>query len=266
MTTVTNDSLLAVARILGVQTLPMVLSVRPEHETEEAWNAAAQAAMIKLGAAGLVDEAGNVDDELAAALFTLANPDRELVARICGPDGMTRVCLARRGLDHAIAVRVGGQFDVRTYWADEDPAVLSRPIIGALGPAEPADIVNFSAPTLELRRYLDETTEDRTGAGFARVAQNLGDVDERHALDFGKAMARCTTHTEVVAYSHYEGVTTMSPVALAVYDTELGRITGGSRLTPDGQAWSSFAPGSDIRVADAISELVAALPGGRWMP
>lgn len=266
MATVTNDGLLAAARVLGVQTLPAVLSVRPEHETAAAWTAAADAAMIELAAAGLIDDAGNIDDELAAALFTLANPDRELVARVCRPGGVTRVCLARRGLDHALAVRTGDGFEVRTYWADEDPAVLVRPLIGVLGPAEPADIVNFSAPTLELRRYLDEVTADRTGTGFARVAQHLGNVVEPDAFDFGKAMARCTTHAEVVAYCHHQGVTTMSPVALAVYDTELGRITGSSRLTPDGLAWSSFAPGSDIRVADAISELVATLPGGRWMP
>jgi hypothetical protein len=266
MATVTNDGLLAVARLLGVQTLPTVLSVRPEHETAGAWDAAAHAAAIELAAAGLVDEAGNVDDELSAALFILANPDRELVARICGPDRITRVCLARRGLFHAVAVRTGDRYDVRTYWADEDPAVLSRPIIAALGRAEPARIVTFSAPTPELRRYLDEATADSTGAGFARVARNIGNLDERAAFDFGKAMAHCTTHTEVVAYCHHEGVTMRSPVALAVYDTEHGRITGGSRVTCDGQAWSSFAPGSDIRVVDAISELIAALPGGRWMP
>ncbi|MEV2218763.1 ESX secretion-associated protein EspG [Nocardia vinacea] len=279
MTTMTNDGLLAVAERLGVQTLPLVLSVGPQQDSFEAWAEAQQRAVTELVGAGVLDAEGDVDSELADAMFTLAQPDRELVARIyaTGPDGtpaVTRICLARRGEQHAIAVRTGDTFDVRTVWADGSGEALVRPLLEALGAGTPAEVVNFSALSSELSERLTagdclqvarnnpaaQTSEDYADAFYA-----LG-VADRDATAYGLAFASCHAFAEIVAYAHLDGRTTRPPGAVAVYDTGRGRIVAAPGITADQQVWSTVTPGTDHRIAQAISALIESLPGGRWLP
>jgi hypothetical protein len=262
MTTMTNDGLLAVADRLGVQTLPLVLAVGPQQDSFDAWADAQRAAMSTLVGSGVIDAYGEVDPDLSLALHTLAQPDNELVARIFTGDKPIRVCLARRGDQHALAVRTGDDFDIRTVWSDGSGAALARPVLDALGPAKPAAVVNFSALSDALSERLAAAV---TSADFADAVYALG-VDDRDAAVYGLAFASCHAYAEIVVCVHVDGVTTRPPGAVAVYDTGRGRIVAAPGIAQDQQLWSTVTPGTDHRIAQAISGLVENLPGGRWLP
>ncbi len=261
MTTVTNDGLLAAAEILGLRSLPVVLAVSPRQETVSAFREARRVAMAELSATGSIDANGDVTDDLATALIILSRPDRQLVARIVAAQGVRRVCVARRGAAHVLAVRDSDGIEVSTVWADERPAMLAGLLRRALPSCPPAEVVAFSAPSALLHERLDAALRS---ADFADVAYGFG-VAERDAVEFGMAMATCRTHAEITAYRHDEGIATRSAAAAGVYDTDRGRIIAGPSLTADAEVWSTFAPGSDHRLAQAISGVIGSLPGGEWM-
>ncbi|MGC4994611.1 ESX secretion-associated protein EspG [Nocardia salmonicida] len=261
MTTLTTDAALVVADKLGVQTLPVVLALRPRHIAQADFHTARLAAIPDLRARGVLDDDGNVlDDELTTALFVLARPERQLVMRIRRGAAVHRVCLARRGLDHAVAVRVADELEIGTVWGDEDPVALARPMLAALGACPPADIPALTAPTAELHRRLDDA-----GTTEASAAYQLG-MSESDALTLGVALRQWSSVAELVCYSHRDGTAVRSPATVAVYDTPDGRIIGGGSVAADGQSWTTLAPGSDRRLAHVVGAQIEALPEGRWMP
>lgn len=260
MTTLTTDGVLAVAETLGVQTLPTVLALRPRHADQHAFAAARAAVLPELGDRGVLDQDGNVLDDLATALFVLARPDRQLALRIRRGGKLVRVCLARRGLDHALAVRTDDDLEVCPVWGEEDAAALARPLLGVLGPCPPADIPVFSALTTELQQRLDDA-----GTTHASAAYQLG-LPEPAAIALGLALRQCDSLAELVCYTHRDGQSVRSPASAAVYDTADGRIIGGGSVAADGQLWTTLAPGSDHRLAQVLAAQIEALPEGRWMP
>ncbi|MBU3065199.1 ESX secretion-associated protein EspG [Nocardia sp. NEAU-G5] len=260
MATLTTDGMLAVASAVGIQTLPAALAIYPRHTDHERLAAAGAAATAELRECGVLDHAGEVrDDDLVAALFVLARPERELIARIRRDGTLIRVCLARRGLEHAIAVRTGGKLEVRTVWGDEDPVVLARQLLAVLGSRPPADIPVVRAPANDLQRRLDAATD------YADALYGLG-MRDTDAVTLGVALRQAYSVAELVCYSHREGLAVRSPAAAAVYDTVAGRIIGGGNAAPDGQIWTTLAPGTDRRLAQVIAAQLEALPEGRWMP
>lgn len=261
MTTLTNDGLLAVTGLLGVQTLPLVLAAGPRQDSAAGWAAAQRAALAELRSTGVVDSYGEVDTDLATALHVLSQPERELVARIHTGAGVRRACLGRRGDQHAVATRVGDDFDVRPVWADATGTALVRPLLDVLGPCPPATTTSFSAPAAALRELLDNAGDS---GEYTQALYNLG-VEERAAIEFGLALSTCTAYSEIVAYAHGDGVTHRSAGAVVVYDTERGRLVAGPGTAPDGEVWSTFTPGSDHRLAQAVTALVHSLPVGGWM-
>lgn len=260
MRTLSNDGLLAVAERLGVQTLPLVLAAGPRQDSYDEWQAARERAVAELIAAEVFDPEGDVDTDLADALYVLAQPDHELVARGYGPEHTLRGCVASRAQRYAVAFRAGDSFDIGTIWCDGSPAALVRPLLDALGPGEPAAVGGFSVPADELAGRLNaaETTGDYADALYA-----LG-VPDRDATVLGSAFGSCHAYTEIVAYSHADGLTTRAPGAVVVYDTERGRIAAAPMVSPDRQVWSTVTTGSDHRVAQAVATLLEGLPGGRW--
>src|SRR5689334_22147254 len=103
MTTLTNDGVIALAGHLGVQTLPLVLSIGPRQESYQEWEQAQEQARADLRARRIVDAHGDVDTDTATALFVLAQPERELAMRVHTANGPIRVCVARRAEHHAVA-------------------------------------------------------------------------------------------------------------------------------------------------------------------
>ncbi|MFF2087765.1 ESX secretion-associated protein EspG [Nocardia sp. NPDC058176] len=262
MTTLTNDALLAVADRLGVQTLPLALEVGHRQDSYDAWRRAQEQAVAGLVEDGLLAADGEVDPDLAAAMFVLSQPDRELTARVYTEQDRRRVCVTRRGDAHAVAVRSGDSFDVTTVWCDGSAEELVRPLLSALGRHEPAQVAGFSAPADELAQRLNSPG---TSSEFADSLYAMG-VADRDATVLGLAFASCTAYTEIVAYTHLDGATTRAPGAVAVYDTGRGRIVAAPMVSPDRRIWSTVTTGTDHRVTQAVATLIEGLPGGRWMP
>ncbi|MFD4354879.1 ESX secretion-associated protein EspG [Nocardia sp. NPDC058519] len=262
MTTLTNDSLLAVADRLGVQTLPLVLAVRPQQDTMEAWQAARDSAVAELGDRGIFDEYGDVEPGLADALHILTQPDAELSGRSFHATETRRICLARRGNRHASVVRTGPEFEIATSGIDGSAAELARSLLAALPDCAPAEVAGTSVPADDLARRLDaaNTTSDYVDAMYA-----LG-IDAHDATVLGAAFGSCHGYTEIVAAVHHDGLTTQAPGAVAVYDTARGRIVVAPMTAPDGRLWSTITPGTDHRLTQAIGALLEGLPGGRWQP
>ncbi|MBO0878837.1 MAG: ESX secretion-associated protein EspG [Mycobacterium sp.] len=266
MTTLTTDDALAVATTLDIQTLPSSLAIYPRHADYDQLAAAQQSALSQLRDRGVLDHSGDVrDDDLATALFTLAHPDRELIAHIVrggdpSRDTMIRFCLARRGFQHAVAVRASEQLEVYPVWVDADPSTLARPLLSVLGPCPPADIAVCSAPTTELCRYLDAAQSGHTAG-----AAGLG-LTESATAALGSALRQRRSVAEIVCYSHCDGIAVQSPAAVAIYDTADGRIIGGGSTTADGRTWTTLTPGSDHRLTQVIATLTESLPEGGWMP
>ncbi|WP_278264917.1 ESX secretion-associated protein EspG [Nocardia sp. AG03] len=260
MTTLTNDSLLAVAERLGVQTLPLVLGVGPRQDTVEAWRAARDAAVAELTARGVLDGYGDVEPGLAEALFTLTMPDAELAVRGYGAGEPRRICLARRGSRHAVAAGRGATFELSTPGIDGSERELARLLLTALDPCPAAEIGTVSVAADDLARRLDDatTTSDHVDAMYA-----LG-IDAHEATVLGAAFGSCHGYTEITASVHHDGLTTRAPGAVAVYDTARGRIVVAPMTAPDGQVWSTITPGTDHRLTQAIGALLEGLPGGRW--
>lgn len=262
MTTLTNDSLLAVADRLGVQTLPLVLAVGPRQDTFEAWRAARDAAVDELAAAGLLDAYGDVEPGLADAVHILAQPEAELVARSYGDDDPRRICLARRGTGHAGAVRIGSTFEITTSTIDGSDRELARLLLAALPPCAPAEIAAVSVVAEELAMRLDGAA---TSSQYVDAMYALG-IDAHQATVLGAAFGTCRGYTEIVALVHHDGLTTRAPGAVAVYDTARGRIVVAPSTAPDGQVWSTITPGTDHRLTQAVGALLEGLPGGGWQP
>lgn len=262
MTVLTDDSVLALCALLDIQTMPLVLGIGPHQDSFESFAAARESALAELRSRELVDDYGDIDAELATALRVLARPERELAARIVTADGPRRVCLTRRGAAHAVAVRVGARIEVATIWCDGAGAGLAQPVLAVLGECAPAEVANFSGLAEDLARRVDAA---RASTDYAAVPHHIG-VEDRGAVAFGMAMAQCHAHAEIVAYAYDAGHTTRSSGAVAVYDTARGRIAASPNAAPDLRVWTTFTPGSDHRVAQAISALVQTLPGGGWMP
>lgn len=260
MTTLSIDGLLAVAEQLNVQTLPGVLNVRPQQDSYRAWHTARAHALSELRAGEVLDAEGEVDPGVADALFVLAQPERELIARVHTEETGARVSVAGRGGRYAVAKRIGDRFDIGLVWSDGSPATLAAPLLSALGPAEPARIPGFSVPTTDLAERLNaaHSPSEYTDALYA-----LG-LDSHEATVLGAAFGSCRTVTEIVAYAYGDGSAIRAPGAVAVYDTARGRVVAAPMVSPDRQIWSTVTTGTDHRVTQAVAALLEGLPVGRW--
>ncbi|UGT39664.1 ESX secretion-associated protein EspG [Nocardia yamanashiensis] len=262
MITLSNDGVMALAARLGVQTLPLVLAIGPQQDSYRELARAQEQARAELRSGRVIDAYGDAQPETAAELFVLAQPDHELAVRVYTSNGQIRICVAQRDGQHVVAVRRGDSIEIRSIWADGTGESLAGPILEALGPCPPAAVANFSAPAQEIREKLDAAT---SSADYTNVIYALG-LPETDATAYGLALASCHSYAEVVAYAHADGVTDRSPAAVVIYDTARGRIVAAPGVASDQQVWSTFTPGTDHRVAQAISALVGIVPGGRWMP
>ncbi|GAC69339.1 hypothetical protein GS4_23_01360 [Gordonia soli NBRC 108243] len=254
------DALWRVGELLDVQTWPAVLDLRARHDTVEAHHAAATRAEQELAAAGLVRH-GAVDDALTLAVRTVADPESQCEARIFGADGIRRVSLTRRGLDHVLVLRKDESITIETVSID-GTATLAARIAACLGPAEPADVGAVSAPTAELASRLDSCTD---AGEFADTLSAIG-VDRREAVVYGAAFAERHGYAEIVASEFVEGRTQQSSGSVAVYETVRGRVVASPSWSPDGQMWTTLSAGSAHRIKQAIGLLVETLPNRRWMP
>lgn len=241
----------------GVQTWPVVLDLWPDPATSDA------PVMV-----GPVEDTAAIDG-LSSALHVLGAPDRTLEIRRFtasgSPPAIDRICLARNGAQHVLARRQGDDVEIRHVQVTAESDV-GRHVAQLLSRDEPTSTrkvsPTLSAPTDELAERLAGV---RGADGLVDALHALG-APVADAVALASALSRCHTRTEIVAISHNGVGGTQSSGAVAVFDSQRGRIVASPSRSPDGRVWTTLAPGGGHRIAQAVGLLMETLPEGRWMP
>lgn len=245
----------------GVQTWPVVLDLA--HGVAVGDSAAGdtdQEVDAWLAAAGLIEHE-EPTAWAATVLRVLSQPQREIEIRSYTDDGVRRICLARNAHDHVIARRLGDSVDVEVvHIADVDTLAAS---VRSFFDDEPAcEFASISAPFDEV---VDRLGRSAPGAETTDALHALG-ANPTDAVLVSSALASCRARTEIVASMNEDGRFLRSCGAVAVFDTDRGRLVSSPSKSPDGGVWITLSPGSGHRIAQAIRLLIEILPDGTWMP
>jgi hypothetical protein len=253
--TLTDDQLQVAAARVGVQSLPIVLNVRPRHDDLAT---AVDTATGELAARGLIHD-GAVAGDLADQLHVLQRPDRELAVRLVTPQGIVRMTVVRRGSVGMWARRIGN--DVTLSGLNGSPGLgeATRALLEVLPPAPAAEIVAVGAPLDAMGPALNGTHDS---AQLSDRIRSLG-AEPRAALLLGTALASRQAFAEITYYTLDDDRVTRPPGAVGVFYTKRGRIVGAPSASPSGQLWTTLKGGSDHAVRQAVGQLVE-LSTGRW--
>lgn len=258
--TLTDDELQVVGARIGIQVFPLVLGVRPRHETVDALTAAFDAATHSLAARGLIAD-GAVEPDLVPLLRALCRPERELAMRLVTPEGIARLSIVRCGGLGVLARRIGNNIMIGVIDAPPDLAAATRGLLGELPPAEAASIAPIGAPLETVSRNLIGTHDP---AQLADRVRALG-AEPRAAMMLGSTLASRVAFAEIVYYalSSDQDRISRQPAAVAIFYTKRGRIVGAPSASPSGQLWTTLKPGSDHTIGQAIGQLVE-LSADQW--
>jgi hypothetical protein len=253
--TLTDDQLQVAATRVGVQSLPIVLNVRPRHDDLAT---AVDAATGELTARGLIRH-GVVSGELADQLHILQRPDRELALRLVTPQGMVRMTVVRRGGAGVWARRVGNDVTLSALSGVPGLTEVTRALLEVLPAAPAAEIVPVGAPLDAMAPALNGTHDS---AQLSDRIRGLG-AEPRAALLLGTALAGRQAFAEITHYALDADRVTRAPGAVGIFYTKRGRIVGAPSASPSGQLWTTLKGGSDHAVRQAVGQLVE-LSSGRW--
>jgi hypothetical protein len=257
---VTADELQVIASRLGIQALPVVLNLRPLHDTETQLAEAVDHATRALTERGLIRD-GEVVAELVPLVRAMQRPDRELAMRLVTPDGTARVAIIRQGAQCISVRRVADQVTLEAGDGQATLAQAARALLRQLPAAPTAEIDPVGAP-------LDAAADALSGTHDAALLSDriraLG-ADARTAMLLGSAFASRQAFAEIVYYSldGDEGRISRHPAAVGVFYTKRGRIVSAPSASPAGQLWATLKAGSDHAIKQAIGQLVE-LSTDRW--
>ncbi|MBD0860863.1 ESX secretion-associated protein EspG [Gordonia sp. zg691] len=244
----------------GVQTWPVVLDIADTAQDEAARRAADRESDATIDALGLIEQE-EPTPVAATVLRVLARPQREIEIRSYSESGVRRICLARNGYQHVLAVRNDDRVEVE---------VVEVPDVGALASlvrAQFADVTpcEFTAISKPAEEVVERLGRARTGTETTDALHALG-ATPADAGTVSSALASCRVRTEIVASSGEDGRFSQSSGAVAIFDTDRGRIVASPSKSPDGRVWTTLSPGSGHRIAQAVSLLIETLPDEKWMP
>jgi hypothetical protein len=247
-----DEAQVLAARVGGVG-FPTVLAIRTRHATVDGLRAARDRATETLTRRGVIVD-GGVDDSVAAMLQAMHRPDRELSMRLVTPSGIARVGVVRRAASLVVAHRVD---DVVTLCDVAHDGGL-RDAIDALRvrlpAANAAPITPVSAPTDDMAEALSGTHD---AAELADRIRALG-AEPRAAMQLGAALASREAFAEIVFHVLVDDEDRVSraTAVVGVFYTRRGRIVAAPSASPSGQLWSTFKPGTDHALSQAIGQLV----------
>jgi hypothetical protein len=257
---VTDDEMHVIATRLRIDTLPVVLGLRPRHGTESEMTSSVDHATRTLAERGLIRD-GEVAPELVARVRALQRPDRELAMRLVTPDGIARVAVVRQGALCISARRVGNELVVEAMEGQATQDQAARALLRQLPASQAAQIDPVGAP-------LDAASDALSGTHDAALLSDriraLG-ADLRTAMLLGSALASRQAFAEIVYYAldRNEGRISRPPAAVGVFYTKRGRIVGAPSASPTGQLWTTLKAGSDHAIKQAVGQLVE-LSSERW--
>lgn len=253
-----GDVLFRLGERSGVQTWPVVLDLYATTDDAEAAEAVAARADREIADRGLWDGDEPIVS-LGVALRVLSAPDRMIEARTFGPEATRRVCIARRDNDHVVAIRDGDAIEISTPEIGDD-AEIATTVRRLFAEVEPLRIDGFSTPAQELA---DRLARCGSADDIADAVHACG----AHAADataLAAALTAIRSRSEIVAVERTDGTITQSSGALAIFDTDRGRVVVSPSESPDGHVWSTISPGTGHRIQQAVGLLIETLPTGWW--
>jgi hypothetical protein len=247
------DEFLAAANRLRLHDFPTVLGIRSPHDALDARDAALDRGAGRLTSRGLLVDGGLADD-VVVAMNVLERPDRELAMRVVTPDGLARVCVARRGAVGVVVRRIGDDIAVTAL---DRPDELSAAVDALTAELPAAPAAQFDPVSAPLDALADALTGTHDGAALSDRIRALG-TDSRTAMVLGNALETRLAFAEIVYHALVpdEDRVVRSPAAVAVFYTRRGRIVSVPNASPSGQLWATVKPGSDHSLGRAIGQLV----------
>lgn len=245
------------AVVARAETLPDVLGTGPTHRSARA------EARECLRRDGVLDDDEVTDPGLVRALRTLTDPALEVSMR-CARQWLHAVLAVDAGTQ-VLAVHTDERVSVSEVWA-EDPRSAARALGGVLDlNTDPVDAATVPSARFPLRRLTERLSDCRdvhdVAAAFA--AEGLSDHE---AFRLSDAVSSASRRTEIVARGRADGLPITSVGAIAVLDGPAGRVIAGPDLAVDGTPWTTFSPGTSLRLEQSLGRLVATLPreGNPW--
>ncbi|MGL4305811.1 MAG: ESX secretion-associated protein EspG [Mycobacteriaceae bacterium] len=244
------DELDLVCELLDIDQLPVVLAAGGLYDNDSQRFTALTQARARLLDRNILD--GNeVDSTLAYRMKVLARPHKEIAFRWCTPEYTTRVTAVLDSRENLIvATRHNNRVLIQS-----SPNGLATLIMGIIGFSAPVSFGGINATAKELGVAFDHPTEAQRTTG---MLQQLG-ASPTDAMTVASAMTRTVSTGEIVALRHQNGSTTAAPGAVAIFDTEVGRIIATPSVSADGTLWSTFAPGTEQRLQRALHTLSGVL-------
>ena len=279
--TTTPHGIFVLQALLGVETLPVALRLRPFVPSlyDEALIVATTAGPLPVAqtaeyaalvTAGVIDARGGVDDTVRDWMTVLGRPQRQVTLVIRRPDPATAgtesptvqeralvVCRQRRWM--AMAARDGDEVVLDAVGEsdrpDEQVDLMCNVLLPAFGHAVPADFegVNVAAELMYSTvvkaaphgRKVLASALARLGLAFplTEIFTAVGRFDE-------SAMA-------VVSITDHGIGQHVHPRMLTVADTEYGRVSITTTDGADGKKWMTVWPGTAAGLRDELAGLLA---------
>jgi hypothetical protein len=267
--TTTVDGLWVLQVLTGTEVLAPELGLRPTLPSLETPRLAlTHPVTAELRAAGVLDEAGEVDATVVEWLTVLRRRDVAMLIEVRtpdAPDNRARALLVRFAqwwvvLERsAELIRIGGAGTASTEGAAA--AVLNAQLERLCGTAPPAPL---RPVTLDADALLAGVSDTETLRAF--LAEQRLDPDQRRILAAGADPTRSTQASLVALQA---GIATggptrihVEPGAVTIIDTVEGRIVAEHVLTA-GKHWMVIAPGSASNVGAAVNQMLRRLPANQ---
>lgn len=245
------DAIDFLSRQFLIETWPTVLNFIQRHESESHLRAAEQRGAEELVALGLLDKYGDVDESLMYALNILMQPELELALRFYG-NTRKRICLAGKAGKYVFAQR------------EEDTILIANPTIRSHADlaeylagifAESSTVIDFNGIRC-LTNILSERLDKCSDLGdYLSVLLGFG-ASEKDARVAATVLSRCATQIEMVAYVNSVARKRISPAAVAIFDSDYGRVVASPMVSHSGQVWTTISPGTRHRIERSIIGLL----------
>jgi hypothetical protein len=284
--TTTVSGVWALQALLGVETMPAVLRIKPfvpsVHDSLIVETTAGPLPLAEtreylgLVAAGVISTSGAVDDVVRDWMTVLGRPERQVVLAIRRPTGdagepdaapivherVLVVCRHRRWM--AMAARDGDEVIIDAVGEADSPEeqvqLMCQPLLAALGQAPPAEIEGVNIPAELLQSTLQHTAAHGRDAITAAVGR-LG-LQPAQAEVLTAAARLDESAMGVVAVVDHGVSARVHPRVLTVADTEYGRISLTTTVAADGKQWMSIWPAGTAALHEDLAELLAAPRAG----
>jgi len=251
----TCEGVWIIQAICGIEVLPATLLLRPW--VSEGGIPYGHPGLAALRAAGVLLEDETVHPTVEGWIETLAAADIELCVSVRRGEEHLRAVIARRGQDHAVAMRCGDNVTIYGIQVGDIGALAARmlPLCGPNTPPAPVDPIRLRSDML-LDGLADMIRGDK------RPFKRLGLSAQQREI-----MMMATNHppmeTSFAVIVHDETGDHVGLVAAAITDTEQGRVVAGPVRSQDGTWFTQIVPGTPGAAARAVAAVVSSM-GVTW--